>query len=199
LRTPFFLVRHAAHDNVGGFLAGRTPGIVLGKDGLAQAERLGQRMARESFDAIYASPRERTQQTAQAIARAKGIAEVTTDQRLDEIDFGAWSNRTFEDLNTQTEWMRWNTARAVAATPAGDTMFDVQARVVSLIRELHARSNGSAIVLVTHADVIKTAISYVLGLSLDAWPRFDIAPASITHFVLDDWGAKLTGLNEAGG
>lgn len=41
MTATFFLVRHAAHDNVGGFLAGRTPGIRLGTDG--QARRRGWR------------------------------------------------------------------------------------------------------------------------------------------------------------
>ena len=70
MTTTFFLLRHAAHDNVGGFLAGRSPGIRLGEDGRAQAARLAERMRRESFEAIYSSPRERSAETAAAIAQA---------------------------------------------------------------------------------------------------------------------------------
>ena len=39
MTTTFFLVRHAAHDNLGGYLAGRMEGVRLGPDGRAQAER----------------------------------------------------------------------------------------------------------------------------------------------------------------
>lgn len=194
----FFLLRHAAHDNVGGFLAGRTPGIRLGADGLAQAARLGERMRQEQFSAVYASPQQRTQQTAEAVAAASGLP-LKTDGRLDEIDFGTWAGRSFDDLNTQSEWQRWNTVRSLARTPAGDTMFDVQARALSLIRELQTTADGSAVVLVTHADVIKAVVAYFLGLSLDAWPRFDIDPASITTLDLDHWSTRLLRLNEKGG
>lgn len=197
--TTFFLVRHAAHDNVGGFLAGRLPGIRLGEAGRAQAARLGRRMREESVSAVHASPRERTVETAAAIADACGIAEVHTESALDEIDFGSWSGRTFDDLNGDPEWRRWNEVRSLAATPAGETALDVQARVVGLIRRLHAAGPGASRVLVSHADVIKAAVSFHLGLAFDAWPRFDIAPASITTLVVEDWSARVTGLNERGG
>ena len=50
--------------------------------------------------------------------------------------------------------------------------------------------------LVSHADVIKAAVCHVLGLGIDAWPRFDVAPASITTLVIGEWGAKVVTLNE---
>ena len=196
--TAVFLVRHAAHDNVGAFLAGRAPGIRLGEAGRAQAARLGQRMRRETFSAVHASPRERTQETAAAIAEACGIAKVSTEPGLDEIDFGVWSGQTFDALNADPEWRRWNAVRSLGRTPAGETMFDVQARVVQVIRSLHAKGDGSAVVLVSHADVIKAAVAFYLGLPLDAWSRFDIEPASLTTLVIDDWNARITGLNERG-
>ena len=194
--TTFFLLRHAAHDNVGGYLAGRTPGVVLGTSGLAQAERLGRRMRRERFSAIYASPRERTQQTAQAVARACGIAEVRTEAALDEIDFGTWSGRDFPDLNADWEWRRWNSVRSIAKTPSGETVLDVQHRVIGLMARLAAEDSDGSLALVTHADVIKIAVAYYLGLGLDSWNRFDVEPASITTIHVEPWNARLLGLNE---
>ena len=195
MTTTFFLVRHAAHDNVGGFLAGRTPGVVLGNAGLAQAERLARRMHREQFVAIHASPRERTRQTAEAISNVCGVT-VAIAPELDEIDFGAWSNRTFDDLNQDPEWRRWNTVRTLASTPAGETVFDVQSRSLGLVVRLARQHSGSAVVLVSHADIIKAVVCFYLGLALDAWPRFEISPASISTLEVDDWGAKIVTLNE---
>lgn len=195
MTTTFLLVRHAAHDNVGGFLAGRMPGVRLGEGGRAQAARLGERMRREAFDAIHASPRERTQETALAIADGRGLT-VETAPELDEVDFGRWSGRDFPDLNTDPLWRKWNTVRSVTRTPGGETMLDVQRRALALMERLAAISDDRAVVLVTHADVIKTVVSYHLGLPVDAWPRFEISPASLTTLVVGDWGAKLLGLNE---
>lgn len=192
----FYLVRHAAHDNVGGFLAGRMPSVHLGVDGLAQAKQLGARMQGESFDAIYASPRERTQETAAAIAQARGDMPVTTAPELDEIDFGSWSGSNFDELNKLDAWRMWNAMRSMAQTPNGETMLDVQQRAVQLMRRLAAENPQGRTVLVTHADIIKTLVSYILGLPIDAWPRLEISPASITTIVVDPWGGKVLSMNE---
>lgn len=195
MSAVFFLVRHAAHDNVGGFLAGRTPGIRLGVDGLAQAARLGERMSSERFDAIYASPRERTQETAAAIARHSALA-VQTAEELDEVDFGVWSGSNFDELNKLEDWQRWNAMRSMNETPNGETMLDVQHRAMSLIRRLRAQNAEGRTVLVSHADVIKSVVSYMLGLPVDAWPRLEISPASISTVVMGPWGGKVLQFNE---
>jgi len=196
MTTTFFLVRHAAHDNVGGFLAGRTKGITLGVEGRAQAARLAKRMERERFAAVYASPRERTQETAQAIVAACGHGPVIAEEQLDEIDFGIWSGKTFAELQGYPDWRLWNTDRVRAATPAGETMTDVRGRIVSCMERLAPRYVEQAVVLVSHADVIKSAVCHILHIPFDAGDRFEISPASITTIVIGDWGVRLLTLNE---
>ena len=194
MTTTLFLLRHAAHDDVGRYLAGRAPSVVLGQDGLAQAQRLGKRMKREQFDTLFASPRERARQTAEAVAAERGGPAVQTAEALDEVDFGSWSGCTFEELNKRADWQRWNSQRSMAQTPTGETMLDVQCRAIGFIRNI-AR-DGARIALVSHADVIRAIVAHVLGLPLDAWQRFEIAPASITTLVIGDWGGKVLTLNE---
>lgn len=196
MTATFFLVRHAAHDDVGRFLAGRADGVVLSEPGLAQARRLATRMGHEEFAAIYASPRERAQQTASAIAAANGRGPVRTADALDEVDFGYWTGKTFDDLNSDPLWQRWNSLRSLARTPGGETMLDVQQRAFAFVEALAADPGDRRLVLVSHADVIKAVVSHVLGLPADAWRRFDVAPASVTTVVVGDWGAKLLTLNE---
>jgi probable phosphoglycerate mutase len=196
MTTTFFMVRHAAQDNVDGILAGRSSGVVLGESGLAQAARLGQRLRRERFDAIHASPRERTRETAIAIAGAYGLREIHANPALDEIDFGEWSGRAFEELASDPDWRQWNEDRARARAPGGETMIEVQARVVSCMESLAKQHRGGALVLVSHADVIKATVCHYLGLPVEGCFRFDIAPASVTTIVTGDWGGKVLGLNE---
>lgn len=196
MTATFFLVRHAAHDNVGNFLAGRTAGISLGEAGRAQVHHLGQRLRREDIDEIHTSPRERTRETAEGIASACDLALPQTDAALDEVNYGDWSGKTFEILNDDPRWRRWNTTRSLTRTPGGETMLDVQTRIFGLMETLASGGNDRRIALVSHADVIKAAVSHILGLPIDAWPRFDIAPASVTSVVIGDWGAKVMTLNE---
>lgn len=196
MTVTLFLLRHAAHDDVGRYLAGRAGQVHLGPAGLAQARRLGTRMAGEQFDAVFASPRERAQQTAAEIAAARGEMPVETTEALDEVDFGAWSGCTFEELNKRADWQRWNSLRSMAETPAGETMLDVQRRAIGFIRELTARDADGRFTLVSHADIIRSIVAHVLGLPIDAWQRFDISPASVTTLVIGDWGGKVLTLNE---
>jgi broad specificity phosphatase PhoE len=197
MTTTFFLIRHAAHDNVGDYLAGRMAGVCLGETGRAQASRLASQMAARPLAAICCSPRERTLETAKPIAIACNREKITIRQELDEIDFGAWSGKTFEELSQDADWLTWNSQRQQARTPGGETMLDVQQRVVSLMQQLRKRYQNQSVALVSHADVIKAAVCKVLGLPLGDCFRFDIDPASITTVVSGDWGSKLIRLNEA--
>jgi broad specificity phosphatase PhoE len=197
--TTFFLVRHAAHDNVGSFLAGREVDVPLGAAGREQAERLALRMSRERADMIHTSPRRRTRETAAAVAAAMGLRE-TVAENLDEIDFGKeWCGRSFDDLNCEPLWRTWNKERAMARTPAGESLADVQRRVVGHMERVRGDAPEKSAVLVSHADPIKLALAHYLELRVESIDRFDIAPASISAIVVGDWGAKLLGLNETPG
>lgn len=196
--TTILCVRHAAHDNVGGFLAGRTPGIRLGPAGRAQAERLAKRLRHEPLDAVITSPRERTRETAAAICAGRRL-DAQIDGELDEIDFGTWSNRAFEDLNADESWRRWNAVRWLSATPAGDTMLKTQARMVSVVERIRSVLPEGRVALVSHADPIKSLLSHFLGLPLDAISRFDISPASVSRIEIGPWTSVVRSVNEPTG
>ncbi|MGX7877484.1 histidine phosphatase family protein [Mesorhizobium sp. ORM6] len=196
MTTTFFLVRHAAHDDVGRCLAGRLEDIDLGTAGRSQAQHLAQRMAREPLAAVLSSPRKRTLETAKPIAMSCGVEHISIRQELDEIDFGAWSGKTFEELNGDAAWRMWNDQRQNARTPSGETMQDTQERVIGLMDALRQQKPNRYVAMISHADVIKAAVCKVLGLQLGDCFRFDIEPASITTIVHGDWGSKLIRLNE---
>lgn len=195
MTLTLFLVRHAAHDDVGRLLAGRSEPVSLGETGREQARRLAERVRQEDITCVYTSPRTRTWETATVLAAACGLAPPEEHQALDEIDFGHWSGKDFETLKGDPLWRRWNTTRSLVRAPGGETMVEVQSRILNLIETLLEIEDGRRIALVSHADVIKAAVSHVLGLSLDAWPRFDVAPASVTTLAIGDWGAKVLTLN----
>ncbi|MCA1490322.1 histidine phosphatase family protein [Ensifer sp. NBAIM29] len=195
MTTTFILVRHAAHDRIGQFLAGRTTDVSLGVAGRKQAERLAAQLAGEGIASIYASPRKRTNETAGAIAAAAGLGQVTRAEALDEVDFGAWSGKTFETLHSDSLWRQWNSMRSRVRAPGGETMSDVQRRVTQFVETLAKDHDGRKIALVSHADVIKALVCHVLGLSLDAWPRFEIAPASVSAVAASGGDMKLLMLN----
>ena len=193
--TEVFLVRHGSHDRLGRYLDGRVPGVNLSAAGEHEAERVAARLSREKIDAVYTSPLERARATAAPIAAALGMS-LQVASALNEIDFGEWSGRTFEDLQQREDWQRWNVARSTAQTPAGDTMRAAQARMLDFIDGRRFETPDRVFVLVSHADPIKAAIAYFLGLSLDDLPRFEIAPASLSRVDIQPWSARVIFLNE---
>ncbi len=176
-------------------LTGRADDVPLSEAGRAQAASLGQRLAAEPIAAVYASPRERTQMTAAAIAVHHGL-EPRTDARIDEIDMGDWTRAPIEDLRGDAAFAIWNERRATAAPPNGEPFAAVAERAMAYVRAMAVRHAGQTIVAVSHADVIKGAVAACLELHLDHILRFEIGPASVTRLVAGDWGTKLISLNE---
>ncbi|MBS3647555.1 histidine phosphatase family protein [Pseudaminobacter sp. 19-2017] len=196
MTTTFFLIRHAAHEDLGRSLTGRKEGARLGRVGRVQALRLAELLSSEAISAVYSSPRERTRETAAAIAIACETGPVKTVEEVDEIDFGEWSGKTFEELDQDAGWRRWNEVRDQAQTPAGESMADVQARALDFVWQLTRTNRGEAVAVVSHSDVIKAIVCHVLGLPIAHCFRFDIDPASVTTIVIGDWGAKLLRMNQ---
>lgn len=174
------------------------PGVVLGHAGLAQAEGLAERLAGEGIAAVYTSPLERARMTAAPIARRLRQDERVLEA-LNEIDFGEWSGRDFASLDGDPLWAAWNGARHVARPPGGESMLEAQARAVTGLDGLRREHGEARLALVSHADLIKAVLAFVLGLSLDGLHRFEVDPASISTVVMGDWGAKVLVMNGTAG
>jgi probable phosphoglycerate mutase len=193
--TTVFLVRHAEHDALARMLCGRMPGVTLGSLGRAQAARLADRLAPEGLAGVYASPLERARETAAPIAEAAGVA-VRTEPALNEIDYGEWTGRTWDELGRDPGWRAWNADRAQGRPPGGETLGELQARVagwLGAVRDLHA---GERLAAVAHAEPIRAALVWALGAPLAALDRLEIGPASVSVVVAGDWGFRVHAINE---
>lgn len=194
MSVMIFWVRHGAHDQLGWKLSGRTPGVRLGEAGLEQGRAAARRLSGEGIEAVYASPMERTQQTAEPIANLCGVP-MQVEPAINEIDFGAWNGGEIKDLDHRPGFVRWNAGRDHACCEGGESMLEVQARVLRWMEGVVA-SGAKAVVAVSHADVIKAAVMLTLGLSPRAHDRLEVSPGSITCIAGSTWGYKLMSLNE---
>lgn len=193
--TTFHLVRHAEKDADDQVLAGRTSGVHLTERGRRQAAALGRRLAGEPVCAVYASPMERAQETAEPIGAALRLP-VQLLPALTEIEFGEWTGRTFGTLNADARWRRFNAFRSGTRIPGGESAVEVQARVVGELLRLRAMHPDEAVVLVSHGDPIRLALGFFLGLSLDLFDRLLVDLASVSVLALDEHGAQFRRLNE---
>jgi broad specificity phosphatase PhoE len=186
------LLRHAEHGLLGHSLAGRTAGVPLSSTGVAQSQALARHYTGQDIRAVLTSPVQRAQDTAQPIASALGLVPLI-ESGLEEIDFGAWSGAEFAALAAQPGWAAWNTARSLAPTPGGETMLMAQARAVSAL--MRQRDLGATVIAVSHSDVIKAVLAYILGMPLDLLHRLEIAPASRSIVVIGDDFARVEAVN----
>jgi broad specificity phosphatase PhoE len=193
----FYVIRHASCPPLGRRLAGREPGVSLDAEGERQARALAERLAPVRLDAIYSSPLERARQTADWIARGRGL-RVRISEGLDEIAFGAWTGLSFEELDRLPAWTRYNADRGLSRPPGGESMAEVQARALRELERLAAAHPLGALAVVSHADVIKAVVCGHLGLPLDFLPRIEISPASLSVLRVDEAGARLARLNDTG-
>jgi broad specificity phosphatase PhoE len=195
--TTFLLIRHAAHDLVGKALAGRRPGIRLNACGQREAQQLATRLRHLPLAAIYASPRERAQETAAPLA-ALLQKSVGIRAALDDIDFGAWTSRTFTELERDPQWPIWCQRRTAARPPEGEGIADVQQRIVGELAALSALHPDETIALFSHCDVIKAALAQHLAIHLDELERFEISPASVSVLLVAEGWSKVCRVNDTG-
>jgi probable phosphoglycerate mutase len=195
--TQLLLIRHGLTDWVGHRLPGWTPGIHLSEEGRRQAETLGQRLASLSIEAIYASPLERTVETAEAIAAPQGLS-VQLRENLGELRIGEWTGQAIEDLAKTEEWLAIQFYPSGANIPGGETMHEMQTRVVVELDAIRKAHPGATVAVVSHADVIKAAVAHYMGLHLDLFQRLVVYPASLTAFQFSKFGPRLVLFNDSG-
>ncbi len=191
------LVRHATTAATGTRLGGWTPGVHLDEAGVAQAQATAARLADHDVAAIYASPLERTQDTAEIIGRAVGL-DVRTRDGLGETDYGDWTDRPLAELRKDPLWAVIQATPSRVTFPGGESLRGSQQRIVEQLEELAADHDAhDLVVAVSHADPIKSAVAHFLGMPLDAFQRIAISPASVTVVSLaDDHPPMVVAVNQ---
>jgi probable phosphoglycerate mutase len=188
--TTIILVRHAEHDGLGRTLVGRRVGIALNARGFEQAGRLADKLARRPIAQIISSPRLRARQTGEPIAAACGLSlQIAAD--FDELDYGEWTGRSLAELSDDPQWRRWNEERATSRPPRGESMGELQGRVLRGVAAVAAANPGPCVVVVSHAEPIRAALLHFRRMSLDHFARMQIEPASVTALHVE---AKPDGL-----
>ena len=197
--TTILLIRHAVNDFVKtGKLAGWTPGVYLNDEGKAQAEALGKRLAELPLAQIYASPIERTMETAAAIAQHHPQLKVEANAEIGEVRYGDWEGMAISDLQRRKMWSIVQEYPSRARFPNGETMRAVQSRIVNALESLVCRHQDEMIALVFHADLIKMALAHYLGMHLDVFQRIVISPASISTVHLGHSRPYIVSMNDIG-
>jgi probable phosphomutase (TIGR03848 family) len=196
--TLVLLVRHGQTPTTGATLPGRAKGLHLADKGREQAEQAARRIAGlKKVAAVYASPLERTRETAAPIATARGL-KVVTDRGLLECDFGDWTGAELKALRKTPEWNTVQRYPSGFRFPGGESFTEMQTRICSTLDRLVARHPGETIVAVSHADPIKAALAQALGTHLDLFQRIVVSPCSISAVLYGAGGPAVLAANSTG-
>ena len=181
MTTRIYLVRHgstvlSAEDA----FAGET-NVALSDEGRAQARSLAERLAREPIAAFYASPMDRTMETARILAEPHKL-EVAPSEALREISHGHWEGRKRAEVEKlfPDEYARWEADPFTSAPSGGESGLAVTARALPELLRIVEAHEGRHVLLVSHKATIRLLVSSLLGFDPRAYrDRLDQSPASL--------------------
>jgi probable phosphoglycerate mutase len=116
-----------------------------------------------------------------------------------EADYGDWTGGKIADLAKTDEWKVVQAAPSRAVFPGGESLRAMQSRMVDALDAAVAAHPHETIVVVSHADPIKSAIAHYTGMHLDLFQRLHVSPASVTVFDFHAYGSLLVKCNDTGG
>jgi probable phosphoglycerate mutase len=169
--TELILIRHGETDwNLQHRFQGQID-VPLNARGLAQAERLAERLAKEAIDALACSDMQRARQTASPTALRLSLAPDAIPG-LREQGFGVLEGLALHEILEQhpREWDQWRRHDPDYALPGGENVRSFHARVIAAVLALGAQHPHRRIAVVTHGGALDMVYRTALGLPLDG-PR----------------------------
>lgn len=195
--TTVYLIRHGENDWLGRRLPGWSPDVRLNVRGREQAEALVRALQAVRLQAIYSSPLPRALETARPLARDRNLP-IQRRVGWAEMRVGSWEGQPLRRLRRRKLWPVIQFNPSLARFPGGESFVEAYARVASELEALRRAhpSPRSAVACFSHGDIIKLAVTYVLGLPLDLFQRIAVQPASITIVQLGAGHAFVQRLND---
>lgn len=197
--TRIFLVRHGAtvltaEDR----FAGET-NVQLSDEGRNQVSKLAERLAGEKIAAIYASPLDRTVETASIIAKPHGM-EVHRRDGLREISHGHWEQMTRKEVEEKypQEAAEWEQDPYTFAPTGGESGLGVTARALPTLIEIVRMHPGGNVLVISHKATIRLLLSSLLGFDPRRYrDNLDQSPAALNIVDFKDpTRARLTLFND---
>jgi probable phosphoglycerate mutase len=180
--TDFVFIRHGETDwNRQQRFQGQTD-VPLNAIGLAQAARLGERLAVERADLLLSSDLGRARQTAAPLETVWALA-ASLHPALREQNFGVLEGLDVPTIKSRHAdlWALWLEHRADFALPGGESLRQFHARVLGAVRDLAADESGRTLAVVTHGGVLDMLWRTVHGLSLDGLRACEIPNTGINR------------------
>lgn len=133
------------------------------------------------FDALYASPMRRVQQTLAPLAEAHSLSPVWVPD-FREMDFGEWTGHSWDSIleNFGISAYDWLEVIETTGIPKGETMAELAGRVgPALLKILQDHPHGR-VAIYCHGGIIRVMLSLLLGKPLADMAHFNVQYGSIS-------------------
>lgn len=165
--------------------------------GRRQARALAGRLDGAGIAALYASDLARAEQTAAAVSARTGLA-VTADRRLREIDVGAWSGLSREQVRARDPgaYAAWECGE-LERYPEGESFAELRRRTAEAFAEIGARHPGQTVAVVCHGGSIRTITAELLQMPAGGHRLLRTGPnCSVSVFERDNGRMRLVQYND---
>ncbi|HEX5219421.1 MAG TPA: histidine phosphatase family protein [Verrucomicrobiae bacterium] len=194
--TTLYLIRHAEVEaSYQGVFGGRID-MDISPRGHEQAAALARYLKRKKFDAIYASPMKRVQQTLSPYANNGGPKPVLIDN-FREVHFGDWTGLTFAQVLERfgARASSWLDQLVAGTIPHAETAAAYRNRIEPPVREILKKHSGQHVAVFCHGGVIRQILSILIEIPLARTAGFEIDYASLTEVEIFPHRAEVRLLN----
>ncbi|MBQ7625814.1 MAG: alpha-ribazole phosphatase [Rhodocyclaceae bacterium] len=179
-----YLIRHPRPQVAAGVCYGRTD-VPLAEDAQAAAARLRPLLPEEFV--LYASPLQRAWRLACA------LGEPVADARLQEMDFGDWEMRHYDEIGAAA-WAQWEADPLHFCPPGGESLAQLTARVMAWWQQVQA-SGAESVVVVAHGGPLRAWLGTQLKIVSKYWLSLDFACGACSRVDVYEWGVSLRWMN----
>lgn len=153
--TRIVFVRHGLVLNPKEEYYGTKEGYPLSEDGITTVRRLGNVLLSREIkpDVIYASPTERTKDTALILSEIFGLASYIIDNRIIDTYNPAWEGKNFNEIDYNERDPGYEYEEPSSVFRRGS----------DFVQDVLYANQGRTIFVVSHEDVIRATISWMGG------------------------------------
>lgn len=161
--------------------------------GRRQAAELAKRLEETELDAVYSSDLRRARETAEAVARVKGLSVQTTSD-LREVDVGSWSGLTRAEAEARypEHYERW--LQGGEGWDDGETYEQLGTRVVRAVQRIATAHEGERVLVVAHGGTIRAIHAAALGIDVHSYRRIQRVEPNATLSAVCVEDGRLTEL-----
>ncbi len=187
--NEILLLRHAEPESAGLYI-GRGSNPELSPAGRKKAEEITRILVREKPERLYSSPLKRALKTITPTAVKTGL-EIVISENFSEMDFGDWEGLGWKEIEQRDPnlWHSWLDNPWEIPPPGGETLKELQERVISSLNQILNNHPGEKILIATHGGPIRTILGHALALEPSAFWSVGIDYAGLCRFRQQPLGA----------